>query len=109
MLLLLLLLPSPPCRTSERARIKSRLADLPPTSPRLSRRLPVFKMSSDLQWLLLRKANSFIVKRAPEGPVFSTEPVRPAVPSSSIACLLLAAATLEGQPGLMSTRALRSL
>ncbi|PPQ79401.1 hypothetical protein CVT25_002671 [Psilocybe cyanescens] len=32
------------------------------------------KMSSDLQWLLLRKNNSFIVKRVPEGPVFSKEP-----------------------------------
>ncbi|KAF8079261.1 ribosomal L28e protein family-domain-containing protein [Lyophyllum atratum] len=31
-------------------------------------------MSSDLQWLLLRKNNSFIVKRVPEGPVFSREP-----------------------------------
>ncbi|KAG6852639.1 hypothetical protein C0991_010258 [Blastosporella zonata] len=31
-------------------------------------------MSSDLQWLLLRKNNSFIVKRAVEGPVFSKEP-----------------------------------
>jgi len=31
-------------------------------------------MSQDLQWLLLRKYNSFLVKRVPEGPVFSTEP-----------------------------------
>ncbi|KAF9567733.1 ribosomal protein L28e [Agrocybe pediades] len=31
-------------------------------------------MSSDLQWLLLRKNNSFIVNRVPEGPVFSKEP-----------------------------------
>jgi len=31
-------------------------------------------MSSDLQWLLLRNNNSFLVKRVPEGPVFSTEP-----------------------------------
>ncbi|KAF5312065.1 hypothetical protein D9619_002549 [Psilocybe cf. subviscida] len=31
-------------------------------------------MSSDLQWLLLRNSNSFIVKRVPEGPVFSREP-----------------------------------
>ncbi|TFK24285.1 ribosomal protein L28e [Coprinopsis marcescibilis] len=31
-------------------------------------------MSSDLQWLLLRKNNSFIVKRVVEGPVFSKEP-----------------------------------
>ncbi|THH01209.1 hypothetical protein EW026_g1459 [Hermanssonia centrifuga] len=30
-------------------------------------------MSSDLQWLLLRKSNSFFVKRVPEGPVFSRE------------------------------------
>ncbi|EKM61683.1 uncharacterized protein PHACADRAFT_248441 [Phanerochaete carnosa HHB-10118-sp] len=30
-------------------------------------------MSDDLQWLLLRKNNSFIVKRAAEGPVFSRE------------------------------------
>ncbi|KAG5641329.1 hypothetical protein DXG03_005486 [Asterophora parasitica] len=30
-------------------------------------------MSSDLQWLLLRKNNSFIVKRVVEGPVFSKE------------------------------------
>jgi len=33
-----------------------------------------FTMSSDLQWLLLRQYNSFIVKRVPEGPVFSKEP-----------------------------------
>ncbi|KAI0640213.1 ribosomal protein L28e [Trametes polyzona] len=31
-------------------------------------------MSSDLQWLLLRKNSSYIVKRVPEGPVFSKEP-----------------------------------
>ncbi|PPR03793.1 hypothetical protein CVT24_007473 [Panaeolus cyanescens] len=31
-------------------------------------------MSCDLQWLLLRNNNSFIVKRVPEGPVFSKEP-----------------------------------
>ncbi|KAH7926811.1 ribosomal protein L28e [Leucogyrophana mollusca] len=31
-------------------------------------------MSSDLQWLLIRKYNSFLVKRVPEGPVFSSEP-----------------------------------
>ncbi|CAA7264883.1 unnamed protein product [Cyclocybe aegerita] len=31
-------------------------------------------MSNDLQWLLLRKNNSFIVKRVVEGPVFSREP-----------------------------------
>jgi len=31
-------------------------------------------MSSDLQWLLIRKNNSFMVKRLPEGPVFSSEP-----------------------------------
>ncbi|KIK71230.1 hypothetical protein GYMLUDRAFT_148882 [Collybiopsis luxurians FD-317 M1] len=31
-------------------------------------------MSDDLQWLLLRKYNSAIVKRLPEGPVFSKEP-----------------------------------
>ncbi|KAH9049545.1 ribosomal L28e protein family-domain-containing protein [Lactarius hengduanensis] len=30
-------------------------------------------MSSDLEWLLLRKNNSFIVKRVPEGPIFSKE------------------------------------
>jgi len=30
--------------------------------------------SQDLNWLLLRKSNSFIVKRTPEGPVFSSEP-----------------------------------
>ncbi|OCH93000.1 ribosomal protein L28e [Obba rivulosa] len=30
-------------------------------------------MSGDLQWLLLRKQNAFIVKRVPEGPVFSRE------------------------------------
>jgi len=33
-----------------------------------------FKMSNDLEWLLLRKNNSFLVKRVPEGPVFSKEP-----------------------------------
>ncbi|KAG7451928.1 ribosomal protein L28e [Guyanagaster necrorhizus] len=31
-------------------------------------------MSSDLQWLLVRNYNSFIVKRVPEGPIFSKEP-----------------------------------
>ncbi|RXW16209.1 hypothetical protein EST38_g9648 [Candolleomyces aberdarensis] len=31
-------------------------------------------MSSDLQWLLLRRNSSFIVKRVPEGPVFNKEP-----------------------------------
>ncbi|KAK0234071.1 ribosomal L28e/Mak16 [Armillaria fumosa] len=31
-------------------------------------------MSSDLQWLLIRNSNSFIVKRVPEGPIFSREP-----------------------------------
>ncbi|KAL7413392.1 ribosomal L28e/Mak16 [Mrakia frigida] len=31
-------------------------------------------MSADLQWLLLRKSNSFIVKRTVEGPIFSSEP-----------------------------------
>ncbi|KDR85805.1 hypothetical protein GALMADRAFT_234897 [Galerina marginata CBS 339.88] len=31
-------------------------------------------MSNDLQWLLLRKNNSFLVKRVVEGPVFSKEP-----------------------------------
>jgi large subunit ribosomal protein L28e len=31
-------------------------------------------MSNDLQWLLLRNNNSFIVKRVSEGPVFSKEP-----------------------------------
>ncbi|KAK0473106.1 ribosomal L28e protein family-domain-containing protein [Armillaria novae-zelandiae] len=31
-------------------------------------------MSSDLQWLLIRNNSSFIVKRVPEGPIFSREP-----------------------------------
>ncbi|KAI0652645.1 ribosomal protein L28e [Trametes meyenii] len=31
-------------------------------------------MSADLQWLLLRKNNSFTVKRVVEGPIFSKEP-----------------------------------
>ncbi|KAG8792794.1 hypothetical protein FRC12_004816 [Ceratobasidium sp. 428] len=31
-------------------------------------------MSVDLQWYLLRKNNAFIVKRVPEGPIFSKEP-----------------------------------
>ncbi|KAK2462858.1 hypothetical protein APHAL10511_005056 [Amanita phalloides] len=31
-------------------------------------------MSSDLQWLLLRKNSSYQVKRVPEGPIFSKEP-----------------------------------
>jgi len=31
-------------------------------------------MSSDLQWLLLRKNNSFLVKRASKGSAFSREP-----------------------------------
>ncbi|KAH7880498.1 ribosomal L28e protein family-domain-containing protein [Lentinula edodes] len=31
-------------------------------------------MSSDLQWLLLRKSNSYMVKGLPEGPIFSKEP-----------------------------------
>ncbi|KAI0271435.1 ribosomal protein L28e [Gloeopeniophorella convolvens] len=30
-------------------------------------------MSKDLEWLLLRGNNSFIVKRVPEGPIFSKE------------------------------------
>ncbi|KIJ53734.1 hypothetical protein M422DRAFT_25537 [Sphaerobolus stellatus SS14] len=30
-------------------------------------------MSADLQWLLLRKNNSYIVKQVPEGPIFSRE------------------------------------
>ncbi|KAH9830458.1 ribosomal L28e/Mak16 [Rhodofomes roseus] len=31
-------------------------------------------MSNDLQWLLLRKNNAFMVKTVAEGPVFSREP-----------------------------------
>ncbi|CDZ97986.1 60S ribosomal protein L28 [Phaffia rhodozyma] len=31
-------------------------------------------MSQDLQWLLIRKSNSFLVKRTAEGPIFSKEP-----------------------------------
>ncbi|KAF5382887.1 hypothetical protein D9757_006351 [Collybiopsis confluens] len=31
-------------------------------------------MSDDLQWLLLRKSNSYMVKGLPEGPIFSKEP-----------------------------------
>ncbi|KAI6120949.1 ribosomal L28e/Mak16 [Pisolithus croceorrhizus] len=31
-------------------------------------------MSTDLQWLLLRNYNSFIVKKGPEGRAFSAEP-----------------------------------
>ncbi|EIN14297.1 ribosomal protein L28e [Punctularia strigosozonata HHB-11173 SS5] len=31
-------------------------------------------MSTDLEWLLLRGGNSFVVKRVPEGPIFSKEP-----------------------------------
>ncbi len=31
--------------------------------------------SSDLEWLLIRKYNSFMVKAVPEGPVLSREPV----------------------------------
>ncbi|KAF8131505.1 ribosomal L28e/Mak16 [Boletus edulis] len=31
-------------------------------------------MSNDLEWLLLRKYNSFLVKKASGGPIFSTEP-----------------------------------
>ncbi|KAI0249501.1 ribosomal L28e/Mak16 [Lactifluus subvellereus] len=31
-------------------------------------------MSSDLEWLLLRANNSFLVKRVSEGPIFSKEP-----------------------------------
>jgi len=34
-------------------------------------------MSSDLQWLLIRGNNSFIVKKVPEGPIFSKEPGNP--------------------------------
>ncbi|KAI0814849.1 ribosomal L28e/Mak16 [Irpex lacteus] len=30
-------------------------------------------MSSDLVWLLTRKSNAFLVKRVPEGPIFSKE------------------------------------
>jgi large subunit ribosomal protein L28e len=31
-------------------------------------------MSTDLQWLLIRKNNSYLVKRTAEGPIFSKEP-----------------------------------
>ncbi|KAN0135649.1 Ribosomal L28e protein family domain containing protein [Lactarius tabidus] len=31
-------------------------------------------MSTDLQWLLIRKNNSYLVKRTVEGPIFSKEP-----------------------------------
>ncbi|KAF9260663.1 ribosomal protein L28e [Marasmius fiardii PR-910] len=31
-------------------------------------------MSNDLQWLLLRNYNSYMVKGLPEGPIFSKEP-----------------------------------
>ncbi|KAH8119785.1 ribosomal L28e protein family-domain-containing protein [Phellopilus nigrolimitatus] len=31
-------------------------------------------MSADLTWLLIRKNNSFTVKKVPEGPIFSKEP-----------------------------------
>ncbi|KAK7464115.1 hypothetical protein VKT23_006279 [Stygiomarasmius scandens] len=31
-------------------------------------------MSSDLEWLLIRNYNSFMVKGLPEGPIFSKEP-----------------------------------
>ncbi|KAA1477236.1 ribosomal protein L28e [Dentipellis sp. KUC8613] len=31
-------------------------------------------MSNDLEWLLVRKSNSFIVKRVAEGPIFTKEP-----------------------------------
>ncbi|KAF5311262.1 hypothetical protein D9758_014995 [Tetrapyrgos nigripes] len=31
-------------------------------------------MSNDLEWLLLRSSNSFMVKGLPEGPIFSREP-----------------------------------
>ncbi|KAI0321276.1 ribosomal L28e/Mak16 [Amylostereum chailletii] len=31
-------------------------------------------MSNDLEWLLIRNNNSFIVKRVAEGPIFSKEP-----------------------------------
>ncbi|KZV62010.1 hypothetical protein PENSPDRAFT_642723 [Peniophora sp. CONT] len=30
--------------------------------------------SNDLEWLLIRKGNSFTHKKLPEGPIFSTEP-----------------------------------
>lgn len=48
-----------------------------PSSSSLEQHLPppfLSKMSADLQWLLLRKSNSFIVKRTVEGPIFSSEP-----------------------------------
>lgn len=32
-------------------------------------------MSADLQWLLIRKFNSFMVKGLPEGPIMSREQV----------------------------------
>ncbi|EIW87322.1 ribosomal protein L28e [Coniophora puteana RWD-64-598 SS2] len=31
-------------------------------------------MSSDLQWYLIRNYNSYLVKKVPEGPIFSREP-----------------------------------
>ncbi|KLO20101.1 ribosomal protein L28e [Schizopora paradoxa] len=34
-------------------------------------------MSADLQWLLVRNSNAFMVKRVREGPIFSKEPGNP--------------------------------
>jgi len=34
-------------------------------------------MSADLQWLLIRNYNAFMVKRVREGPIFSKEPGNP--------------------------------
>ncbi|CCM02753.1 uncharacterized protein FIBRA_04861 [Fibroporia radiculosa] len=46
----------------------------PSRPPPKKSRNNILKMSNDLEWLLLRKNNSFIVKRVEEGPVFSKEP-----------------------------------
>ncbi|CAE6466279.1 ribosomal l28e domain-containing protein [Rhizoctonia solani AG-1 IA] len=51
----------------------TRFASATPHSPS-TQSLTASVMSTDLQWLLVRKYNSFIVKRVPEGPIFSKEP-----------------------------------
>ncbi|CEL54369.1 60S ribosomal protein L28 OS=Drosophila melanogaster GN=RpL28 PE=2 SV=1 [Rhizoctonia solani AG-1 IB] len=51
----------------------TRFASATPRPPS-TQSLTASVMSTDLQWLLVRKYNSFIVKRVPEGPIFSKEP-----------------------------------
>jgi large subunit ribosomal protein L28e len=56
------------------ARAAVRDAPIKPGSAATPASRPITNNTHDLQWLLLRKNNSFMVKRVVEGPVFSKEP-----------------------------------